>query len=296
MTSAFTAPPGISLSAATTRACARATSLKMANATGQVQMVSSSILENANATGQVQMVQVQMVSSSPRWPGDKEARDGVVLRPKIDASKVDKMWVNGRYVVSTKILAMDGKPGAKWPANIFQGWTSSPGPASSSDQAVITGDMAEAKQSATIIAMCLLLAQPILSAGYYEVKTDVEMCGALQTCNSNYVSKVKSIGEFKETTGDTFERYAKNYMSLTGTATSGSSVPITYSSSLVTRPTIMTPSLREAKEREASQTANAVASASKPKAAPVAAKPESAKPATTPATKATVAAPQPAAK
>jgi len=170
------------------------TSLKMTNQPG-----GDATVQEVVEMKKGEMKEVETVSSSP-------------------SSTVDKEWVNNRYVVSTKILTTGGNPGAKWPANVLQGWTS---PAVlSSDQALITGDLVEAKKSATVLAVCLLLAQPISSAGYYRVQTEpqtnaelLEVCGALQTCRtsvSSYVVKVDSIGEFRTTTRDTLTRYAKS--------------------------------------------------------------------------------------
>jgi len=192
----FTSRKGNSFVGCRTRACDRMTSLKMANQ-----------LANATVQQAVEMKTAERKEVSP-----------------FPRSKVDKEWVNNRYVVSTKIPPTGGTPGvvAKWPANIVQGWTG-PVPVLPSDQEVITGDLAEAKKSATVIAMCLLLAQPIASAGYYEVQTvtatqtNGEVCGAIQmaleTCRSSelsHVVKVDSIGEFRETTRDTLTRYAKS--------------------------------------------------------------------------------------
>jgi len=169
------------------------TSLKMTDQPG-----GDATVQEAVEMKKGEMNEVQTVESSP-------------------SSNVDKEWVNNRYVVSTKILTTGGKPGAKWPANVLQGWNS---PAVlSSDQALITGDLVEAKKSATFLAVVILLAQPISSAGYYRVQTEprnaelLEVCSALQTCRtseSRYVEKVDSIGEFRTTTRDTLNRYGKS--------------------------------------------------------------------------------------
>jgi len=167
---AYTIPPGTNLlSRSRVRAAATPMSLSMQQtglSEGGEAFVAAESQKPASGQEMEEGQNVKMVSSSPRWPGDTGVvnREGVFLRPQKQVPKVEKEWIGKRYVAKSRTLTRENLSGqAKWPANVFQKWSGGP--------AVSVGafDMSEAKQSATVIAMVLLISELILSAGYYQV-------------------------------------------------------------------------------------------------------------------------------
>ena len=190
--------------------------------------------------------EVEMVSSSPRWPGDKglEGRDGVFLRPKRNVVKLQKEWINGRYV--TKSATVDRQPvGVKFPANLpfFRPKDLKPtSTVATAPSSATARDMEAAKGSAAILALLLLLAQPIVQSGYYSVDNNPN------DNNFGYVTKVDKIGEFKETVGDTLEQYVKGWLKITAAE---NTVPTSYYQSLKARDPIDLKKLQPAKKAAA---------------------------------------------
>jgi len=223
--SAFVAPKGsITHSQAVRAICRTAVRMDVELDTA----IRNNVEQNTEPTGQEE----EMVSSSPRWPGDKgiEGREGVFLRPKRNVVKMQKDWVGGRYVTATTTVNRESR-GVKFPANLLFFRPRDLSNVVIAPSSAATGDMAAAKGSAAILALLLLLAQPIVQSGYYSVQTD-------QSYNNFvYVTKVDKIGDFKETVGDTLERYVQSWLKATATGNEDDSnrkrnVPTSYYQSL----------------------------------------------------------------
>ena len=293
MASAFTAAPFLTAGTSLSRRQASASLIRVTASSEALQ--ADDVGENPN---------VQLVSSSPRWPGDKELwSDEVYLRPKLEVPKVEKKWTPGvpsrkgleneagRFAYFSPRLAVQqrgkGAPqNVQFPANLFAQEQALE--ADDLQTVTATGGMAEAKQSAGVLALLLLLSQPILYAGYYSVQTDQSFS------DYGFVAKRASIGEFKETTGDTLNRYVTRWADMVGgvgATGNQAAVPTSYYQSLKTRDEIATPRSRAAKERAdaevqaAKAKAEAAAKAAKAKTE-AAAKASKAKAATPPAAKA----------
>lgn len=110
------------------------------------------------------------------------------------AAKVRKEWIGKRYVTPATIRTRRDEPGAKFPANILvnaESWAA-PVPSIRHDE-LVAARAAEAKQTATVLAMCLLLLQPLATSAHYQ------MVGGS-------VTKVESVGAIRESVTDTWNK------------------------------------------------------------------------------------------